>query len=278
MAKIDKNINKIKKRNRILITGIISIVVIVAIVLGVTFKIKSDKEQAKAEAESMNLLAKRESEDNEGKVSKDNSKVNDVNGTEIKDNTYNLDIKDNDYNINKSNKSLENNKQAKDDKEINNDEDNNVNKVEENLKVEKIYVSSTLQDQTGANYDPSNLIDGRSNTIWAEGAEGPGIEQFIRIDFNKNKVVKKLYIINGSAKSKRLYYANNRVRILRLDFGDGEIKDFKLQDDVMGEQEINLGKGIETPYVGMTIYDVYQGNKYNDTCISEIRAVGYDLD
>lgn len=278
MAKIDKNINKIKKRNRILITGIISIVVIVSIVLGVTFKIKNDKEQAKAEAESMNLLAKRESEDNEGKVSKDNSKVNDVNGTEIKDNTYNLDIKDNDYNINKSNKSLENNKQAKDDKEINNDEDNNVNKVEENLKVEKIYVSSTLQDQTGANYDPSNLIDGRSNTIWAEGAEGPGIEQFIRIDFNKNKVVKKLYIINGSAKSKRLYYANNRVKILRLDFGDGEIKDFKLQDDVMGEQEINLGKGIETPYVGMTIYDVYQGNKYNDTCISEIRAVGYDLD
>lgn len=278
MAKIDKNINKIKKRNRILITGIISIVVIVSIVLGVTFKIKNDKEQAKAEAESMNLLAKKESEDNEGKVSKDNNKVNYINGNEIKDNTYNLNSKDNDYNINKSNKSLENNKQAKDDKEINNDEDNNVNKVEENLKVEKIYVSSTLQDQTGANYDPSNLIDGRSNTIWAEGAEGPGIEQFIRIDFNKNKVVKKLYIINGSAKSKRLYYANNRVRILRLDFGDGEIKDFKLQDDVMGEQEINLGKGIETPYVGMTIYDVYQGNKYNDTCISAIRAVGYDVD
>lgn len=278
MAKIDKNINKIKKRNRILITGIISIVVIVAIVLGVTFKIKSDKEQAKAEAESMNLLAKKEAEDSEIKVSKDNNKVN---GNEIKDNTYNLDSKDkekNDYNNYESSKSLENNKQAKDDKEINNDENHNVNKVEENLKVEKIYVSSTLQDQTGANYDQSNLIDGRSNTIWAEGAEGPGIEQFIRVDFNKNKVVKKLYIINGSAKSKRLYYANNRVRILRLDFGDGEIKDFKLQDGVMGEQEINLGKGIETPYVGMTIYDVYYGNKYNDTCISEVRAVGYDLD
>ncbi|MBY0753942.1 hypothetical protein K5V21_00600 [Clostridium sardiniense] len=278
MAKIDKNINKIKKRNRILITGIISIIVIVSIVLGVTFKIKSDKEQAKAESESMNLLAKKEAEDNEIKVSKDNNKVN---GNEIKDNTYNLDSKykeKKDYNNYESYKNLENNKQAKYNKEVNNDEDHNVNKVEENLKVEKIYVSSTLQDQTGANYDPSNLIDGRSNTIWAEGAEGPGIEQFIRIDFNKNKVVKKLYIINGSAKSKRLYYANNRVRILRLDFGDGEIKDFKLQDDVMGEQEINLGKGIETPYVGMTIYDVYQGNKYNDTCISEIRAVGYDLD
>ena len=146
------------------------------------------------------------------------------------------------------------------------------------LPIYKVYASSVLEDGTGVDYSPYNLIDRKSNTIWAEGTEGPGIEQFIRIDFNKDKVVKKLYIINGSAKSERLYYDNNRVRVLRLDFGDGEIKDFELKDGVMGEQEIDLGKGIKTPYVGMTIYDVYYGNKYDDTCISEIRAVGYDPD
>ena len=156
--------------------------------------------------------------------------------------------------------------------------ENNKDTLDRTLPIYKVYASSVLEDGTGVDYSPYNLIDRKSNTIWAEGIEGPGIEQFIRIDFNKDKVVKKLYIINGSAKSERLYYANNRVRVLRLDFGDGEIKDFKLQDGVMGEQEIDLGKGIKTPYVGMTIYDVYYGNKYDDTCISEIRAVGYDQD
>ncbi|WP_338627181.1 hypothetical protein QJR52_01705 [Clostridium baratii] len=180
----------------------------------------------------------------------------------------NNEEKTNDISKDASNKSKEAEKSKK------NDEDS----LDRPLPIYKVYASSVLEDGTGVNYSPYNLIDRKSNTIWAEGAEGPGIEQFIRIDFNKDKVVKKLYIINGSAKSERLYYANNRVRVLRLDFGDGEIKDFKLQDGVMGEQEIDLGKGIKTPYVGMTIYDVYYGNKYDDTCISEIRAVGYDPD
>ncbi|MBS6007249.1 MAG: hypothetical protein KIB43_09845 [Clostridium baratii] len=174
---------------------------------------------------------------------------------------------DNDSNI----KENEENKKAK-------EKTKKENSLDRTLPIYKVYASSVLEDGTGVDYSPYNLIDRKSNTIWAEGAEGPGIEQFIRIDFNKDKVVKKLYIINGSAKSERLYYANNRVRVLRLDFGDGEIKDFELQDGVMGEQEIDLGKGIKTPYVGMTIYDVYYGNKYDDTCISEIRAVGYDPD
>ncbi|MGG7211018.1 NADase-type glycan-binding domain-containing protein [Clostridium baratii] len=243
---------KISTKTKKIVAIIIVVLCVITIASELTIEMISNKAKIKAEEEIKKSLAKGDDKD-KPKASEENNK------DEEKTNSISKDDSNNPKETEKSKKK---------------DEDT----LDRTLPIYKVYASSVLEDGTGVDYSPYNLIDRKSNTIWAEGAEGPGIEQFIRIDFNKDKVVKKLYIINGSAKSERLYYANNRVRVLRLDFGDGEIKDFELQDGVMGEQEIDLGKGIKTPYVGMTIYDVYYGNKYDDTCISEIRAVGYDSD
>lgn len=243
---------KISTKTKKIVAIIIVVLCVITIASELTIEMINNKAKIKAEEEIKKSLAKGDDKD-KPKASEENNK------DEEKTNSINKDD---------SSKS----------KETENPKKNDNDSLDRTLPIYKVYASSVLEDGTGVDYSPYNLIDRKSNTIWAEGAEGPGIEQFIRIDFNKDKVVKKLYIINGSAKSERLYYANNRVRVLRLDFGDGEIKDFRLQDGVMGEQEIDLGKGIKTPYVGMTIYDVYYGNKYDDTCISEIRAVGYDPD
>ncbi|MGV3073747.1 NADase-type glycan-binding domain-containing protein [Clostridium baratii] len=245
MIKISTKIKKI-------VAIIIVVLCVITIASELTIEMISNKAKIKAEEEVKKSLSKGEDKDKPN-ANEENNK------DEEKTNSISKDD---------SNNPKETEKSKKKDKDS----------LDRTLPIYKVYASSVLEDGTGVDYSPYNLIDRKSNTIWAEGIEGPGIEQFIRIDFNKNKVVKKLYIINGSAKSERLYYANNRVRVLRLDFGDGEIKDFELKDGVMGEQEIDLGKGIKTPYVGMTIYDVYYGNKYDDTCISEIRAVGYDPD
>ena len=243
---------KISTKTKKIVAIIIVVLCVITIASELTIEMISNKAKIKAEEEIKKSLAKGDDKD-KSNASEENNKDEDKTNSISKDD---------------SSKSKETEKSKK------NDEDT----LDRTLPIYKVYASSVLEDGTGVDYSPYNLIDRKSNTIWAEGIEGPGIEQFIRIDFNKDKVVKKLYIINGSAKSERLYYANNRVRVLRLDFGDGEIKDFELKDGVMGEQEIDLGKGIKTPYVGMTIYDVYYGNKYDDTCISEIRAVGYDPD
>lgn len=243
---------KISTKTKKIVAIIIVVLCVITIASELTIEMISNKAKIKAEEEIKKSLAKGDDKD-KPKASEENNKDEEKTNSISKDDSNNL-------------KETEKSKKK--------DEDT----LNRTLPIYKVYASSVLEDGTGVDYSPYNLIDRKSNTIWAEGAEGPGIEQFIRIDFNKDKVVKKLYIINGSAKSERLYYANNRVRVLRLDFGDGEIKDFELQDGVMGEQEIDLGNGIKTPYVGMTIYDVYYGNKYDDTCISEIRAVGYDSD
>ena len=244
---------KISTKTKKIAAIIIVVLCVITIASELTIEMINNKAKIKAEEELKKSLTKGDDNDSNLKENEENKKAEE---------------KTNDISKNDSDKSKETEKSKKKEE----------NSLDRTLPIYKVYASSVLEDGTGVDYSPYNLIDRKSNTIWAEGAEGPGIEQFIRIDFNKDKVVKKLYIINGSAKSERLYYANNRVRVLRLDFGDGEIKDFELQDGVMGEQEIDLGKGIKTPYVGMTIYDVYYGNKYDDTCISEIRAVGYDAD
>ncbi|WP_338597543.1 discoidin domain-containing protein [Clostridium baratii] len=243
---------KISTKTKKIVAIIIVVLCVITIASELTIEMINNKAKIKAEEEIKKSLAKGDDKD-KPKVSEENNKDKEKTNSISKD-----------YSNNPKEKEKSKKKEG--------------DTLDRTLPIYKVYASSVLEDGTGVDYSPYNLIDRKSNTIWAEGAEGPGIEQFIRIDFNKDKVVKKLYIINGSAKSERLYYANNRVRVLRLDFGDGEIKDFKLQDGVMGEQEIDLGKGIKTPYVGMTIYDVYYGNKYDDTCISEIRAVGYDPD
>lgn len=243
---------KISTKTKKIVAIIIVVLCVITIASELTIEMINNKAKIKAEEEIKKSLAKGDDKD-KPKANKENNKDEDKTNSISKDDSNNP-------------------------KETEKSKKNDENTLDRTLPIYKVYASSVLEDGTGVDYSPYNLIDRKSNTIWAEGAEGPGIEQFIRIDFNKDKVVKKLYIINGSAKSERLYYANNRVRVLRLDFGDGEIKDFELQDGVMGEQEIDLGKGIKTPYVGMTIYDVYYGNKYDDTCISEIRAVGYDPD
>lgn len=244
---------KISTKTKKIVAIIIVVLCVITIASELTIEIINNKAKIKAEEEIKKSLAKGDDKDNNLKTNEENNKDEE---------------KTNDISKDDSSKSKDTDKSKKKDGET----------LGRPLPIYKVYASSVLEDGTGVDYSPYNLIDRKSNTIWAEGAEGPGVEEFIRIDFNKDKIVKKLYIINGSAKSERLYYANNRVRVLRLDFGDGEIKDFELQDGVMGEQEIDLGKGIKTPYVGMTIYDVYYGNKYDDTCISEIRAVGYDPD
>lgn len=255
--KIDKSIEKIKRKNRIITIAITSLVILCIIASGVTFKIVSDKNEAKLQAEK---IAKEAKKANESKAQADKSKENSSSDSK------------------KENESTNKNKEGLPTKV------NNINSTEavvtdngkmRNLKVDNAVATSTLIDNTGTNYSPLNVVDHKSNTIWAEGSLGPGVNDTLSLYFFGDAAVSKIYMINGSAKSERLYYANNRVKTLRVDFSYGESKIVTLNDGVLGEQEIDLGAPIKTESIKLTILSVYKGNQYDDTCISEVRPVGY---
>lgn len=154
-----------------------------------------------------------------------------------------------------------------------------------------IEASSVLQGND-PDYSPVNVSDGDPATAWVEGTAGPGIGEFIRlgIDPYEKEVsgfygIKRIGIINGYARDKELYFANNRVKSIEFShtfsvLGDyHQIRDqpvigiqpyvFDL-DESMEYQFLEFPRPVPVSEFTLTILDVYPGSRWDDTCIAEI--------
>lgn len=134
-----------------------------------------------------------------------------------------------------------------------------------------IVVSSQLIEKNRPSdaYQAGHLVDGKDSTCWAEGADGPGIGEWIQFGFDTPKRLKALKIIAGYTKTEAIYQANNRVKRLKVVFSDGESQLVDLLDQ-NGFQRVLIDRDKPTRQVRLIIMDVYKGQKYADTCISEI--------
>ncbi len=70
-------------------------------------------------------------------------------------------------------------------------------------------------------------------------------------------------------KNKDVYYRNSRPHILKIHYSDGGSELIEL-DDIYGEQSVDLTCENATNYITLEIESVYEGNKYQDTVISEV--------
>ena len=159
----------------------------------------------------------------------------------------------------------------------------------------------------GGNYVPENVLDGDISTVWVENEEGynedekndsydedpypgEGLGEWITIysveevDLNSVSTIRQFYylkpmklsgirLINGYAKSKEIYAANNRVKKAEVILHDGTSFVFDLKDNTMGFQTLDFCREVTTKSITIKILDVYKGNKFNDTCISEIELI-----
>jgi hypothetical protein len=71
----------------------------------------------------------------------------------------------------------------------------------------KISASSSLSKDT----PPTNVLDGRLDTAWAEGAEGTGTDEELKIEFRKPVDLGLIGVLQGNYKSKRDWNDNNRL-------------------------------------------------------------------
>jgi hypothetical protein len=134
-----------------------------------------------------------------------------------------------------------------------------------------VKASSVLAPQASISYNAENIIDGKNETAWVEGAQGNGIGEWIMISSNSPQKVSGLYIVNGYAKSDESYMKNNRPARIKIEFSDGSILEEILDDNGFSAgQIITFDREITTTYVKITILDIYKGTADNDTCISEI--------
>ncbi len=144
--------------------------------------------------------------------------------------------------------------------------------------------SSTLASNGSINYSADNLIlDPHQYRVkdytWCEGVEGDGIGESITISQTYNGssypwlIYKEICIVNGYAKNSTTWTENNRIKKMKLYFGDTYMGSIELEDTILpqyidiSELKMSVVSG-KTATFRVEIEEVYKGTKYDDTCLT----------
>jgi hypothetical protein len=137
--------------------------------------------------------------------------------------------------------------------------------------------SSVLAPQLGNRYGAENVLDGKLDTAWVEGVPGPGIGEWLDVEFPRPTPISQIEIFPGYGKNQQIFEKNNRPKTIQLQFMDdhlqfrtGNSKTIHLEDAARW-QTYPLAAPIQTPGVRFVIVEVYRGTTYDDTAISEVR-------
>lgn len=157
-----------------------------------------------------------------------------------------------------------------------------ANAYEEKKVVKEVIVSSALEDYGDKTYGGANLIDNDYTTAWVEGVEGVGDMETITLKLEPGTRVNGIIVYNGYQASKELYFANGKPLFLFVDYGDGcnitntlepvpkEMEPYLADGEPISMEWFSLGFSCATDEIQIRIIGAEAGEKYEDTCISEI--------
>jgi len=133
------------------------------------------------------------------------------------------------------------------------------------------YDASSFLVEGSRQYNASNLGISDLDRPWVEGAPGIGKGETITVYFDRP--AERLIISNGfvSFQKPHLYEQNGRVKRIRV-YNPSRRIDLEVDiSDTPNPQEIALPE--ETLEIAIEIVEVYEGTKYEDTCINFIYYV-----
>lgn len=149
--------------------------------------------------------------------------------------------------------------------------------------------SSGLGQQNENTYNAKNAYDLSYKTAWVEGAAGYGIGEYLLYRFPpQNPRVTKVIVVNGYVKSEQLWKENSRVKKLKMYINNKPYAILHLADSrqeqtfsfspIGNSNRDNWEKLMKLPWWTMKfeIMEVYKGEKYADTAITEIYFDGID--
>ncbi len=135
--------------------------------------------------------------------------------------------------------------------------------------------SSTLQ-QAGYDYSVGSLLDGNTQTCWADGVSGTGEGESITFSSDETKTVSGLAILPGYCKSEDLFYKNgmpldieitSQGKTWKWSFYGFEPNFSSPMDSMIF---IDFGGDIDMNECTVTLSVCKSGNKYDDICITEM--------
>lgn len=156
--------------------------------------------------------------------------------------------------------------------------------------VAQVSASSYLSAQGNTTYTPKNAHDFDYKSAWVEGVSGYGVGEYITYSFpQENPRITTISIVNGYVKSEKAWKANSRVKKLKMYLDDVPYAILVLEDKKAAHHftVAPIGNGDRDNYDELSklpdwtlkfeILEVYPGEKYEDTVISEIYFDGIDV-
>ena len=146
-----------------------------------------------------------------------------------------------------------------------------------------VNASSHLAPIGNMTYEAGNAHDFDHERVWAEGVDGLGIGEYLEYEFPGNcPRITTVKILNGYVKNEMVWKDNARVKQLKMYY---QGKPYAILDleDTRNLQYFNVG--VLGPYdadapnwkLRFEILEVYEGEKYEDTVISELYFDGIDV-
>jgi len=146
----------------------------------------------------------------------------------------------------------------------------------------QITASSCLSETDNFTYDAENAHDFDFRTAWIEGAKEYGIGEYLEYHFPPlSPRVNKIKIYNGYVKNETTWKNNSRVKELKLYINDKPYALLKLKDtwteQIFAIEPMRSNIEGQDLILKFEITDVYKGDKYVDTAITEIYFDGLDV-
>lgn len=147
----------------------------------------------------------------------------------------------------------------------------------------KVKASSFLSNAANDTiYTSKSANDLSYKTAWVEGKSDAGFGEYLEYNFkNYSPRITKVIISNGYMKSESNWRSNNRVKKLNM-YVNGKIYGTLNLLDSRADQVFDVGtighnKNKTDLILRFEIAEIYKGDKYNDTAITEIYFDGIDV-
>ena len=144
--------------------------------------------------------------------------------------------------------------------------------LSQNTKLQPASAQADSQKQSEEeDYSVSRLIDGDQTTSWQEGEEGTGEGKGVTISLDGSHQVRYLVLYLGNWKSDELWRYNARPQSLAIQVGEAEeeILEFPNEKKVF---YLALQEPVEASEIKIRIQSSYEGERWEDNCISEIEV------
>lgn len=121
-------------------------------------------------------------------------------------------------------------------------------------------------------YPMRNLFDGDPGTPWVEWLPGGGVGAAIIVGSNDRELTfRKIRVVNGCARDKKMFGDNNRVKELAV-FAPGAPAQYVVLADTAEPQTLDIAS-FTAAGIAIGIKSVYPGDRFDDTCLSELKFI-----